>query len=252
MFDALVNRRIDTEGMEFDLKMADIEELNGDTLAGIPHISKISYAVFPLIAEKYRILNSGSALGRGNGPLLVSRRRIYPDEMRDAKVAVPGLHTTANLLMERLFPEAREKRPYLFSDIAEVVMSGECDAGVLIHEGRFVYAERGLQLIADLGREWEKRTGLPLPLGAIAVSKELDAAAQSCAERLVRRSVEYAMANPKEPYRFVKSNARELDDEVIAKHIGLFVNRYSVDLGTEGRGAVKSLLGMEDDIFVTP
>lgn len=251
MFDALIHKRVDTEGLEFELKMADIEELNGDVLAGVPHVSKISYAVFPLISGKYTILNSGSALGRGNGPLLVSRHRIYPDEMRDVKLAVPGLHTTANLLMERLFPEACEKKPYLFSDITEAVMSGECDAGVLIHEGRFVYAKHGLQLVADLGVEWENKTGLPLPLGAIVVSNELDDNLKAKVDRVVQRSVEYAMANPKDSYPFVKNNARELDDEVIAQHIALFVNRHSLDLGNEGRRAVKVLLGIEEDnIFV--
>lgn len=251
MFDALIHKRIDTEGLDLELKMSDIENLNGDAIKSIPHISKISYAVYPLIADRYTILNSGSALGRGNGPLLVSRRAIYPDEMHDATVAVPGMHTTANLLMERLFPDVRRKKPYLFSDITEAVMSGECDAGVLIHEGRFVYEKHGLRLIADLGVEWEKETGLPLPLGAIAVSNEIDDYTKIKIDRVIRRSIEYAMANPKDSFPFVKTNARELDDDVIAEHIDLFVNDYSINLGDEGRKAVRELLGIsEKTIFV--
>lgn len=251
MFDALIHKRIDTEGLELELKMSDIENLNGDAIESIPHISKISYAVYPLIADRYTILNSGSALGRGNGPLLVSRRTIYPDEMHDATVAVPGMHTTANLLMERLFPDVLRKKPYLFSDIAEAVMSGECDAGVLIHEGRFVYRKHGLRLIADLGVEWEKRTGLPLPLGAIAVSNDIDDYMKIKIDRVIRRSIEYAMANPKDSFQFVKTNARELDDDVIAEHIDLFVNDYSINLRDEGRKAVRELLGIpEKTIFV--
>ena len=158
MFDAMLHRRIDTEGLDFDLTMADIEQLNAAALAGEPDITKLSYASFPLVADRYRILGSGSALGRGNGPLLVSRHKLYPDELRDARIAIPGEHTTANRLLSLFFPEASDKRVYLFSDIADAVLSDECDAGVLIHEGRFTYRGKGLRLVADLGEEWEKRT----------------------------------------------------------------------------------------------
>ncbi len=152
MFDAMLHRRIDTEGLDFDLTMADIEQLNAAALAGEPDITKLSYASFPLVADRYRILGSGSALGRGNGPLLVSRHKLYPDELRDARIAIPGEHTTANRLLSLFFPEASDKRVYLFSDIADAVLSDECDAGVLIHEGRFTYRGKGLRLVADSGR----------------------------------------------------------------------------------------------------
>lgn len=247
MFDAAVHGRIDTEGLEFDLSLADIEQLNRRALEDGPDISKISYAIVPLLGGRYRILNSGSALGRGNGPLLVSRHKIYPDELHGARVAVPGMHTTANLLLERLFPAIGSKRAYLFSDIAEAVMSGEQDAGVLIHEGRFTYQKMGLQLIADLGEEWEKQTRLPLPLGAIAVSQRLDPETQKRVERVIRRSVEYALTHPSASEGFVKQYARELSDDVIRQHIELFVNPFSVDLGTEGRKAVMQLLDTEDE-----
>ena len=137
MFDAMVHRRIDTEGLEFDLSLADIEQLNAGALQGVPDISKLSYAVVPQLLDRYRVLHSGSALGRGNGPLLVSRHRIYPDEVSGIRVAIPGEHTTANRLLATLYPGVTDKRVYLFSDVADAVMSDECDAGVLIHEGRF-------------------------------------------------------------------------------------------------------------------
>lgn len=251
MFDAALHGRIDTEGLAFDLTLADIEQLNHVVLAGEAEISKVSYAVVPLLTEKFRVLNSGSALGRGNGPLLVSRRKIYPDELRDVTVAIPGEHTTANLLLTTLFPEVRSKRAYLFSDIADAVMSGEQDAGVLIHEGRFTYREIGLQLIADLGVKWERRTSLLLPLGAIVVSKRLDPVLQKRIDRVIRRSVEFALAHPDASQDFVMCHAQEMDREVMRQHIGLFVNPFSVDLGSEGRRAVLGLLGTGDEtIFV--
>jgi len=251
MFDAALHGRIDTEGLSFDLTLADIEQLNDAVIRNEPDITKLSYAVYPLVKENYRILDSGSALGRGNGPLVVSRHKIYTDELHDARVAIPGEHTTANLLLKRLFPCIKSKRSYLFSNIAEAVLDGECDAGVLIHEGRFTYKKKGLLLVADLGEEWEKQTSLPLPLGAIAVSNRVDKDVQQKIERVVRRSVEYALANPAASAAFVKQHAQELSEEITAQHIGLFVNDFSVSLGKEGRRAVVKLLGIEEkDIFV--
>ena len=247
MFDAMLHRRIDTEGLDFDLTMADIEQLNAAALAGEPDITKLSYASFPLVADRYRILGSGSALGRGNGPLLVSRHKLYPDELRDARIAIPGEHTTANRLLSLFFPEASDKRVYLFSDIADAVVSDECDAGVLIHEGRFTYRGKGLRLVADLGEEWEKRTSLPLPLGAIVVSRRLDERLARTVERVLRRSVEYAFAHPEASAGFVRSHAQELSEEVTKSHIELFVNRHSADLGEEGRRAVVRLLELENE-----
>lgn len=256
MFEAMLHGRIDTEGLVFDLHLADIEQLNGAALSGEPDISKLSYAAVPQISDRYKILNSGSALGRGNGPLLASRYKIYPDELHDARVAIPGEHTTANLLLNKIYPSVKDRRAYLFSDIAEAVMTGECDAGVLIHEGRFVYRKIGLQLVADLGVEWERLTGLPLPLGAIVVSRRLDAPLQRKIDRVLRRSIEYARANPAVSAGFVRQYAQELSEEVTRSHIELFVNDYSVDLGAEGRKAVTGLLSTEtfgikeEEVFV--
>jgi len=283
MFDALVNGRIDTLGLEFDVAFADIEQLNAAVLSpsdNSPHISKISYAALPAIADRYRLLDSGSALGHGNGPLLVARPgfslppRVRPTdgtlleeglsgertnwssegcpsgrtnaETGDVRVAVPGEHTTANMLLKRLFPQLADRRPMLFSEIAPAVADGRFDAGVLIHEGRFTYRDHGLELVADLGVEWGRATGgLPLPLGAIVASRALPAEVVRTVEELIRRSVEYAFAHPAASREFVKSHAREMDDTVIDSHIALFVNRNSLSLDPAARRAVRELTGIE-------
>ena len=237
MFEAMVSGRIDCEGLDFNVSFHDIEELNRMAIAEDVDISKISYAILSLIANRYTLLESGSAMGFGNGPLLVARSR----NVRLKRVAVPGRHTTANLLMTKLFPNITDKPEFLFSDIADVVLSGECDAGVLIHEGRFAYMEKGLELVADLGLLWEERTGLPLPLGAIVASNRVSSEIISAVERIIGRSIGFAMENPAISREFVRSHARELSDEVIDAHIDMFVNRYSVTLGTEGRAAIEAL-----------
>ncbi len=243
MFDALVNGRIDTCGLDFEVSFADIEELNTRVLACETDVSKISYAILPLIAGDYRLLSSGSALGRGNGPLLVAREAV---DLSDAnlKIAVPGEHTTANLLIQRLFPYLCNRTPVLFSEIADRVAAGEFDAGVLIHEGRFTYAAHGLRLCADLGIEWERQTALPLPLGGIVVSRHLGDEVAQTVENVVRASVEYAMAHPDVSRDFVRKHAREMDEKVIASHIALFVNNFSVNIGGLGRQAVETLTGV--------
>lgn len=239
-FDALINGRLDHD---FDLSVEyhDIEELNEGVLQGIPDISKISYAVYPKIAHQYRLLDSGSALGRGNGQLLV-RRRGERGVIR--KVASPGLNTTANALLLRYFPDVEEVQQMLFSQIAEAVERGEVDAGVLIHEGRFVYERRGLELVADLGALWEAETHLPLPLGAIVAKRELGDDIISNFDKLLAQSVGYAFAHPAESRAFVKQHAQEMEDEVIDKHIALFVNDFTLSLGEEGRRAVETLTGL--------
>ncbi len=248
MFDALVNGRIDTEGLDFEVAFADIEELNWGVVEGRAVISKVSCAVLPLIADRYAVLDSGSALGRGNGPLLVSRGGVDLSDP-SLRIAVPGEHTTANLLMNKIFPHLKNKRPLLFSDIASAVADGRYDAGVLIHEGRFTYAEKGLRLEADLGVEWDRLTGLPLPLGAIVVSRDVPADVREKIERLLRKSIEYAFANPDAGAEFIRSHAQELSPEVLRQHIYMFVNDYSLSLDDEGRRAVMALTGLDDKIF---
>ena len=237
-FDAIINGRIDHD---FDLAVVyhDIEVLNEGVLRSEPDISKISYAVYPLVAEQYALLDSGSALGRGNGQLLV-RRKGETGKIRT--VASPGLNTTANALLRRYFPEVEEVQQMLFSEIAASVERGDVDAGVLIHEGRFVYERRNLELVADLGKLWESETNLPLPLGAIIIKRELGEDLISKFDKLLSKSVRYAFANPLVSRDFVKEHAQELEDDVIEKHISLFVNDYTISLGEEGRKAVEKLI----------
>ncbi|MFR9602376.1 MAG: 1,4-dihydroxy-6-naphthoate synthase [Rikenellaceae bacterium] len=243
MFDALINGRIDTRGLAFDVEYLDIEELNSRALEGEAHISKISCALLPAIGESYKLCGCGAALGRGNGPLLV-RRRGERGPLKS--VAVPGVHTTANALMTKLFPQIDDRHAVLFSEVAARVESGDFDCGVLIHEGRFVYQNRDLELVADLGELWEERTGLPLPLGGIVMRNDLGEEIHATFEKVLSQSVEYAFANPQASREYIKSHAQELDDEVIDSHIRLFVNKYSLSLGEDGREALK-LFGAKID-----
>ena len=243
MFDGIVNGRVDCEGLEFDVEFHDIEVLNAGVLQALSDVSKISCAVLPAIAENYRLLDSGAALGRGNGPLLVRRKGEHTPLKH---IAVPGEHTTANALVARLFPEIEERTPMLFSEIAAAVERGDFDGGVLIHEGRFVYERRNLELVADLGLEWEARTQLPLPLGGIVIRRDLPEDVQQRVESVLRRSIEYAFEHPMLSREFVKQHAQELEDDVIDKHISLFVNDFSLSLGEEGRRAMTLLTGLAE------
>ena len=240
MFHALVHGLVDCEGLEFDIEYHDIEQLNSRAMAAEADVSKLSCAVLPAILKQYALLDSGAALGRGNGPLLV-KRKGFEGELR--KVAVPGEYTTANALVSGLFPLIEERVPLLFSEIAEAVERGDYDGGVLIHEGRFVYERRNLELVADLGVEWERLTDLPLPLGGIVVRRELGSDVKERMERVLHRSIEYAFENPMASRDYVKAHARELEDDVIDKHIALFVNEFSLSLGEQGRKAISYLTG---------
>ena len=239
-FDAIINQRL---AHDFDLEVEyhDIEVLNEGVLAGEPDISKISYSVYPKIAERYALLDSGSALGRGNGQLLV-RRKGENAPLR--RVASPGVNTTANALLMRYFPDVEEVVPMLFSEIAKAVESGEVDGGVLIHEGRFVYERYGLELVADLGQMWEAETGFPLPLGAIVIKRDLPIEVRREFEQMLADSVRFAFENPTLSREFIKQHAQELEDDIIERHISLFVNDFTISLGEEGRQAVERLTGI--------
>ena len=242
MFDALVNKRIDLQGLKFDVALADIEELNKNALRAIPDITKISINAYGAVSENYQLLSSGSALGRGVGPLVVSKRKIYPDEVRYAKIAIPGVQTTANLLFSLAYPDANDKKVYLFSDIEDVVLSNEVDVGVVIHETRFTYQKRGLIKLNDLGDFWETETGLPIPLGGIAIRRDLSQNVKVLVQQLIAQSVNFAFENPDLSTNYVRTYAQEMDVEVMRKHIQLYVNSYSADLGDSGRSAINFLL----------
>ena len=240
-FDAIINHRLDHD-FDLDVEYHDIEVLNEGVLRGEPDISKISYAVYPLIADKYILLDSGSALGRGNGQLLVRRKG---ETGKICKVLSPGLNTTANALLMLYFPDIEDVEQRLFSEIAEAVERGDADAGVLIHEGRFVYQRRNLELVADLGALWEEQTALPLPLGAIVIRRDLGDELRCKVERLLAESIRFAFENPSLSRTYIKKHAQELEDDVIDRHIDLFVNEFSLSLGEEGRRAVVQLTGVD-------
>jgi 1,4-dihydroxy-6-naphthoate synthase len=252
IFEALINGRVDTEGIEYDWFLADVEELNNNAFEGSVDITKISYHAYAWVAGKYLLLDSGGALGRGNGPLLISKRKIYPDEINDVRIAIPGKYTTANLLLSIAWPEARDKHEYLFSSIPEVILSGEADAGLIIHETRFTYKSMGLQKIADLGEYWEKSSGMPIPLGAIVANRRIPEEIAIKVNNGIKRSIEYATADPMPASAFIKKHAQELDESVIREHINLYVNKYSRSLGQEGKEAVKMLYSVAASKKIIP
>lgn len=244
LFDALVNGVLDRGGLRFETVLEDVETLNEWALAGRLDVSKVSYGVLPLLAPEYVLLRSGGALGRGVGPLLVARPGTGPFRPETSRVAIPGRHTTAHLLFSLAFPTAAAKEFLRFSQIAEAVLSGAVDAGVIIHEGRFTYAGQGLEKLVDLGEHWERRTGAPIPLGGIVARRSLPPAVRARVERLVRESTEHALARRPLVSDFVRRHAQEMDEAVLRQHIDLYVNRHSVDLGEDGVRAVETLLSV--------
>ena len=243
MFDAIVHRRIDTEGLEFSVHLADVEALNRAAFAGEADVTKLSYHAFAYCAAGYALLDAGSALGRNCGPLLVSKRAISRDEVAGGtlRIAIPGKFTTANFLLGLAFPHALDRTELVFSAIEPAVLDGEFDAGLLIHENRFTYEAKGLKKIIDLGEFWESETGAPIPLGGIVVKRALPDDIKQRVNRVVRRSVEYAFAHRDASLPYVREHAQEMSEEVMYRHIDLYVNEYSVDLGKEGRRAVELL-----------
>ena len=241
MFEALVNKRIQIKGYEFDLSLADVEELNKKAMNAELDISKVSIAAYPYFASSYQLLSSGGAIGTGNGPVLVGKNKIYPDELKDLLIAVPGNHTTARLLMTIIYPDAKNLKEFLFSDIEDAVLSGATDAGVIIHENRFTYQEKGLRKIVDLGEEWEKLSHLPLPLGGIVIKRNLSNNVKAEINKILADSIRYAMEKPLVSLPFIKKYAQNLNESIIFQHINLFVNDFSAQMGEEGKEAINSL-----------
>jgi len=239
IFDALVHHKIDTEGLEFEVVFADVEQLNKWAFQGRLDITKLSYNAFTHCVNDYVLLDSGSALGNNCGPLLIKKSDTILT--KDSKIAIPGKYTTANMLLSIAFPENQNKVETLFSEIENQVLEGGVDAGLIIHESRFTYKDKGLDKVSDLGEFWETETGLPIPLGGIVMKRELPFSEQEKIERVLRRSVEYAFENPNSSAEFVKCHAQEMEKEVVDAHIALYVNDYSISLGEHGRKAVKLL-----------
>jgi 1,4-dihydroxy-6-naphthoate synthase len=267
IFDALIHHKIDTEGLEFEVFYDDVETLNQKAFRGELDITKLSYHAFAYIANKYVLLDAGSALGYGVGPMLICKGN--PEELQSQlttqnsplKIGIPGKYTTANFLLGLAFPDATNKVELVFSDIENAVLEGRVDVGLIIHENRFTYQDKGLKKILDLGDYWEKETGCAIPLGGIVANRNLPLDIQHKINRVLRKSVEFAFANPKSGLEFIRQHAQEMSEEVMYKHIELYVNKYSIDLGEEGRKAIKLLFDaalekgvipeIKQDIFLT-
>lgn len=241
IFDAAVHNKIDTEGIKFELFTADVEELNSKALMAEIDVTKLSYHAYAHVSGNYILLNSGSALGKNNGPLLISKRKIYKDEINDLKIAIPGKLTTANLLLSIAYSQASNKKEYIFSDIESAVLDQEADAGLIIHENRFTYEAKGLKKIIDLGEYWEQETQMPIPLGGIVINRKHPKEIQMKVDRIIRRSIEFAYKYPEESVKFIRQYAQEMDIGVMKKHIELYVNKYSLNLGAEGKKAINIL-----------
>lgn len=251
IFDALVNNRIDTGDYLFEPILADVEQLNKMSFEHTLDVTKISIGAFPKASSNYIILDSGSALGKGVGPLLVSKAPVAETDIPKLKVAIPGKFTTANLLLSTFFPLLENKSETLFSEIENMVLSGAADAGLLIHEGRFTYQKHGLHKLFDLGELWESKMNLPLPLGCIVASRNIPLEERNEINVLIRKSIEFAYSQPDAGKEYIRTHSQEMEPDVIAQHIALYVNDFSVTLGPDGRSAIAFLLhkGLETGLL---
>jgi len=268
IFDALIHKKIDTEGLDFEVLFEDVETLNQKAFRGELDITKLSFHAFAYAADKYILLDSGSALGFGVGPLLIAKPeaggrmseagsqtsdlRLQTSDLKNLKIGIPGKYTTANFLLSLAFPEAQNKVEMLFSEIEDALLEGKIDLGLIIHENRFTYQQKGLIKVMDLGEYWEKETNAAIPLGGIVIKRSLPNDVQHQVNRLIRRSVEFAFKNPASGIDFIRSHAQAMDENVMYEHIKLYVNKYSVDLGEEGRKAVNVLFDTAAEKKIIP
>lgn len=266
IFDALIHHKIDTGGLEFDVQYHDVETLNQKAFQGELDITKLSYHAFAYAVNDYELLDAGSALGSGVGPLLIAKdpklavqlKRALEDKEvlntteNNLKIGIPGKYTTANFLLGLAFPALQNKMELVFSDIEQSLLGGVIDLGLIIHENRFTYQEKGLHKVVDLGDFWEQTTNSPIPLGGIVVKRNLDEKLKLQINRLVRESVQFAFANPKSGLDYIRSHAQEMEEEVMYKHIELYVNEYSEHLGDEGRKAIQQMFDKAQELKVIP
>ena len=242
IFDALISKKIDTEGLEFDAVLEDIETLNQWAFNGKLDITKLSYPAFFQNLDKYVLLNSGAALGKGVGPILISRNAEHQtSDINHRTIALPGENTTANLLFSFVYPEANKRVFMRFDKIEDAVLSGKTDFGVIIHENRFTYRQKGLHKVTDLGEYWEEKMNSPIPLGGIAIKRSIDKAISLQVDKLIRKSIEFAFINYPLITDYVKQHSQEMKEEVMRQHIELYVNDFSIDLGNKGKKAIETL-----------
>jgi len=245
IFKGIAKHLIDLKGFDFDIFLEDVESLNQNASKGVYDITKLSFAALGNLLDDYALLRTGSALGEGCGPLIVTLPGTTIPDTPKMKVAVPGLGTTAfhlfNFFMDDRFPGfVFEPVPMPFDKVMPAVMEKKVDAGVIIHEGRFVFENFGLEMTADLGQWWEDTTGLPIPLGCIAVKRSLAKGVARHIEQLIRKSIDHAFENPQTAHAYIEKHAQEMDADVIRQHIRLYVNDFSKDLGTKGETAIQT------------
>jgi len=252
IFDALVNKKINTGDFHFNVRLEDVETLNNLAKEKALDFTKISYGVLPLIVKDYKVMNSGSALGKGVGPLLISQKPVEFNEVEKYTIAIPGENTTAHLLFSLAFPNAKNKVFKRYDEIEKSVLESQNVLGVIIHENRFTYMEKGLYKIVDLGNFWEEKTLLPIPLGGIVGRRNMDEKILMKVDALIKESMEYAFENYPLITDYVKQHSQELEPEVMKKHIDLYVNNYSINLGKEGRNAIQKFMNVYRDTRQTP
>ena len=242
IFDALVNKKINTGEFDFKVRLEDVETLNNFAQKEVLDFTKISYGVLPLITKKYIVLNCGGALGNGVGPLLISKKPVDFNEVENYTIAIPGENTTAHLLFSLAFPNAEKKVFKRYDEIENSVLESENVLGVIIHENRFTYMERGLHKIIDLGNFWEEKTSFPIPLGGIVGKRTIDEKTLMQVDALIRESIEYAFEHYPLITDYVKQHSQEMEEAVMKKHIDLYVNKYSINLGENGKRAVQKFI----------
>lgn len=247
IFDALVNHKIDTGDFNFTVQLEDVETLNEMAKNEVLDFTKISYGVLPLIAKNYIVMNSGSALGKGVGPLLISKNPVDFKDVEKYTIAIPGENTTAHLLFSLAFPDAKNKVFKRYDEIENSVIESDKVLGVIIHENRFTYMEKGLNKIIDLGNFWEEKTSLPIPLGGIVGKRNIDQKTLMQVDALIKESMEFAFENYPLITDYVKEHSQEMEEDVMKKHIDLYVNKFSINLGPEGRNAIQQFM----DIYKT-
>ena len=275
IFDAMIHQKIDTEGLSFDVVFDDVETLNQKAFRAELDITKLSFHAYAYLTEKYVLLNAGSALGFGVGPLLICNNEDYisadllanlrpptsdlqpqtsdfSPQTSNLRIGIPGKYTTANFLLSLAFPEAKNKIEMKFFEIESALLNHQIDMGVIIHENRFTYQEKGLKKIIDLGQFWEDLTQGPIPLGGIMVKRELPENVKQKVNRIIKRSVQYAFDHPESGMDFICSLSQEMSKEVINKHIELYVNKFSIDLGEVGINAVQTFFEQAHKLGIIP
>jgi 1,4-dihydroxy-6-naphthoate synthase len=241
IFDAMVNGKIDTRGITFDYVMEDVATLNAWAEEGKLDITKLSYSTFLHTVNQYALLHSGSALGEGVGPLLVAKTPLDLARIDQLKIAIPGFNTTANLLLSLAFPNEKNKTALVFNEIEAAVLDGTYDAGLIIHEGRFTYQNKGLHKLIDLGDWWEHTMNAAIPLGGIVIRRSFDKELCATVDSIIKESLAYSWARYPQLSSFITENAQEMEEDVMRQHIQLYVNDYSTDLGEKGRKAITTL-----------